>query len=227
MALGWLQGLQTIRHPFRHCGRAWDMGSCSSCFGKRGQCPTSAGAEPQVLHGSHQCSWSSGGLGGTQVLLTANEQMSPDVGPRALKIRSMITEFVAQNNASLAGIGGFFGGGGQAARLAAATRMWATYLQSHGDVSDMPFQVGGITVPGNSRTRGAVPATDIAAAIDDLTANGRVPALCAFRVKVPERVARSGVSRRCGRWRKRRSSVHEDHQCCSWGRPCMVRFAGN
>ena len=44
--------------------------------------------------------------GGTQVLLTANEQMSPDVGPRALKIRSMITEFVAENNATLAGIGG-------------------------------------------------------------------------------------------------------------------------
>lgn len=43
------------------------------------------------------------------------------------------------------------------------------YLQSHGDVSDMPFQVGGVTVPGNSSTRGAVPATDIAAAIDDLT----------------------------------------------------------
>lgn len=74
--------------------------------------------------------------------------------------------------------------------MAALTRMWATYLQSHGDVSDMPFQVGGVTVPGNSRTRGAVPATDIAAAIDDLTANGRAPALCAFRVKVPERVAR-------------------------------------
>ena len=28
---------------------------------------------------------------GGQVLLTANEQMSPDVGPRALKIPSMIT----------------------------------------------------------------------------------------------------------------------------------------
>jgi len=52
------------------------------------------------------------------------------------------------------GGGGFFGGG-QAARLAAATRMWATYLQSHGDVSDMPFQVGGVTVPDNSRTRGS------------------------------------------------------------------------
>lgn len=36
-------------------------------------------------------------------------------------------------------------------------------------MSDMPFQVGGVTVPGNSSTRGAVPATDIAAAIDDLT----------------------------------------------------------
>lgn len=41
--------------------------------------------------------------GGTQVLLTASEQMSPDVGPRALKIPSMITEFVAASNATLAG----------------------------------------------------------------------------------------------------------------------------
>ena len=41
---------------------------------------------------------------------------------------------------------------------------------------------------------------------------------------------RWGASRRCGRWRKRRSSVHEDHQCCSWGRPCrglVVRLARN
>ena len=107
---------------------------------------------------------------GGQVLLTANEQMSPEVGPRALKIPSMITEFVAANNATLAGIGGggFFGGG-QAARLAVATRMWATYLQSHGDVSDMPFQVGGVTCLA-------------ILALADLTANGRVPALCAFCV---------------------------------------------
>ena len=106
--------------------------------------------------------------GGAEVILTANHGNAPDVGPRALKIRSMITEFTAANNAAIAnmGGGGFFGGGQGA-------KPW----------SHQSFQIGGVTVPGNSRTGGAVPTSDLEAAIDDLTASGRAPALCAFRVK--------------------------------------------
>ena len=102
--------------------------------------------------------------GGAQVILTANEGTSPDVGPRALKIRSKISDFVATNNATIAAVGiGLFGN--IAPRLAAATRAWATYMEKHGEICHPPITISGVTIPGYSRTGGAAPADDTAAAI--------------------------------------------------------------
>ena len=160
-----------------------------------------AGAEAQVVaainaHGACVIKFSKGAsgnrgvwAGGVQTILTANEATSPDVGPRALKIRSKISDFVAGNTASLAAIGGGLFGG-LAARLTAANRAWATYMAANGEVSHPPIVISGVTIPGFSRTGGAAPAGDTEAAVDDLTADGRAPALCAFRVKVTERIAR-------------------------------------
>lgn len=111
LALGWLQGLQTISSP---------LSALWPCLGHRllqqllwETWPMSAVLRYVRSAAGNRGVWA----GGTQVLLTANEQMSPGMGPIALKIRSLISEFVAANNATLAGIGG--------GRLAAATRMWA------------------------------------------------------------------------------------------------------
>ena len=100
------------------------------------------------------------------------------MGPRALKIRSKISDFVATNNATIAAVGiGRFG--------KAATRAWATYMEKHGEICHPPITISGVTIPGCSRTGGAAPADDTA---EDLMADGRRPALCAF--KVNERIAR-------------------------------------
>lgn len=70
--------------------------------------------------------------GGAQVILTAGEGTSPDVGPRALKIRSKISDSVATNNATIAAVGIV------APSLADATRAWATYMEKHAEICHPP-----------------------------------------------------------------------------------------
>lgn len=70
--------------------------------------------------------------GGAQVILTAGEGTSPDVGPRALKIRSKISDSVATNNATIAAVGIV------APSFADATRAWATYMEKHAEICHPP-----------------------------------------------------------------------------------------
>ena len=124
------------------------------------------------------------------MVLTANADVSPDVGPKALKIRSRIQDFIAAEGASLAAIAPALMGS-LAARQTAANQRWASDLQAKSDIS----HPGLSSEVGKLRTGGVVPTTDQEAAVDDLIAIGRAPALCAFQVKLPEAEARVAASK--------------------------------